>query len=564
MDERISIRTIDDLSTVKKAYSEGLGRYKYRILVCSGAGCISANCHAVKEALLKSLEENNLSGQVLVSETGCIGSCNLGPVMIIQPDGVVYVKLRAIDIPAIVTSHLVEGKVKLDRTYFDLELRQRVPNINDINFFKKQIKIALRNCGNIDYSSLNEYIANDGYLAIGKILGGMSREEVIGEIKLSGLRGRGGAGFPTGVKWEAGLNADGKDKYIVCNADEGDPGAFMDRSIIEGDPHTIIEGMMIGGYAIGASKGYAYIRAEYPLAVERFEAALEKAREAGLLGNNILGSGFDFDIEVRIGAGAFVCGEETALMASIEGKRGEPKQKPPFPFQKGLFRKPTIINNVETFANIPPIILKGSQWFAGFGTEKSKGTKVFALAGDVINTGLVEVPMGMSLREIIFGIGGGIPKNKEFKAAQTGGPSGGCITKDGLDTPLDYDSLARMGTIMGSGGLIVMNENNCMVDVAKFFMEFVQDESCGKCLPCRAGTKAMLEILERILNGNGEPGDIELLERLSASIKDTSMCGLGQTAPNPVLSTLKNFRDEYEEHISENKCRAGGSQKCQI
>lgn len=555
------IKSEKDLLDVARQYQERNSKYKYRILVCSGGGCISANCYEVKDALIQAIRDNGLEDDVLVSETGCIGTCNLGPVMVVMPEEVFYTRLKPKDIPDIVKSHLVEGNIKMDRTYFDMGVLKRVPYLKDISFFKNQVKIALRNCGMIDYASIEEYIAHDGYKAIAKVIREMSQEDVVQEIIKSGLRGRGGAGFPTGIKWDAGRKAPGATKYIICNADEGDPGAFMDRSILEGDPHSIIEGMMIGGYAIGASKGFVYIRAEYPIAVERLEHALKQAREAGLLGNSILGSGFSFDLEIRIGAGAFVCGEETALMASVEGKRGEPKQKPPFPFQKGLFTQPTIINNVETLANVAPIISNGSDWFGSFGTEKSKGTKVFALAGDIVNTGLVEVPMGMTLRDIIFGLGGGVPKKKEFKAAQIGGPSGGCIVKEDLDTPVDFDSLAKLGAIMGSGGLIVMNENNCMVDVAKFFMEFVQDESCGKCLPCRAGTKAMLDILDRILEGKGTPEDIEKLEKLGNTIKSTAICGLGQTAPNPVLSTLRYFKDEYEEHIANQPCRAGGNKK---
>lgn len=557
MSEVIFLKTVDDLANIKKSYNEKMDRYKYKVLVCSGAGCISSNCHTVRDALLKSLEDNNLKDKVAVTETGCIGTCDLGPVMVVMPEGVFYTKLSPADIPAIVASHLVAGKIKINNTYFDRKKGRHVPYLKDIDYFKEQVKIALRNCGNIDYSSLEEYVANDGYMAIAKVLNQMSPADVVDEMKKSGLRGRGGGGFPTGIKWEAGLKAEGNVKYIVCNADEGDPGAFMDRSILEGDPHSVIEGMMIAGYAIGASKGYVYVRAEYPLAVERLDYAIRKAREAGLLGKDILQSGFDFDLEIRIGAGAFVCGEETALMASIEGERGEPRQKPPFPFQRGLFGKPTIINNVETFANVPPIILNGSQWFAKFGTQGSKGTKVFALAGDINNTGIVEVPMGATLGDIIFNIGGGIPRRKEFKAAQTGGPSGGCITKEYLNTPVDYDSLVKLGAIMGSGGLISMDEDTCMVDMARFFMEFVQDESCGKCVPCRLGTKRMLEILERITKGEGQEGDIELLEELGYMVKEAAICGLGQTAPNPVLSTIKNFREEYEEHIKYRYCRAG-------
>ncbi|NSW89846.1 MAG: NADH-quinone oxidoreductase subunit NuoF [Firmicutes bacterium] len=553
----ILIRTKEDLIKIKENYINETRRYKYKIMVCSGAGCISSNCYAVKEALIKSLKENNMQNEVLVTETGCMGTCDLGPVMLVMPGGVFYTKLDPSIIPDIVSSHLVNGKIKIDNTYFDRKKNEYIPYLKDIDYFKDQVKIALRNCGNIAFSSLEEYIANDGYMALAKVLSGMSPEEVVEEIKKSGLRGRGGGGFPTGIKWQSGLNAEGSVKYIVCNADEGDPGAFMDRSILEGDPHSVIEGMLIGGYAIGACKGYVYVRAEYPLAVERLEDAIKKAREAGLLGENILQSGFDFDIEIRIGAGAFVCGEETALMESIEGNRGEPRQKPPFPFEKGLFDKPTIINNVETFANVPPIILKGSEWFAKYGTDKSKGTKVFALAGDINNTGIVEVPMGITVGDIIFNIGGGIPKKKEFKAAQTGGPSGGCLTREHLNTQIDYDSLTNLGTIMGSGGLIIMDEDTCMVDMARFFMEFVQDESCGKCVPCRLGTKRMLEILERIVKGEGREGDIELLEEIGYMVKEAAVCGLGQTAPNPVLSTIRNFREEYEEHIKHKYCRAG-------
>ncbi len=551
------IKTADDLAKVSKQFEDNQKKYEYRILICSGAGCISSNCQAVKEALLKALESLNLHDQVMVTETGCIGTCDLGPVMVVLPDEVFYTKLKPSDIPAIVYSHLITKKVKFDKTYYDKASGRNIPYLKDIKYFTEQQKIVLRNCGRINYASLEEYITRDGYKALAKAIKDMSPANVVEEVKHSGLRGRGGAGFSTGIKWESGLKAAGDEKYIVCNADEGDPGAFMDRSILEGDPHSIIEGMMIGGYAIGAHKGYVYVRAEYPLAVERLDLAIRNAREAGLLGKNILGTNFTFDIEIRIGAGAFVCGEETALMASIEGQRGEPRQKPPFPFQAGLFGKPTIINNVETFANVPPIILKGSQWFSGYGTEGSKGTKVFALAGDICNTGIVEVPMGVTLGQIIFDIGGGIPRKKGFKAAQTGGPSGGCITKDYLNTPIDYDSLVKLGAIMGSGGLITMDEDTCMVDMARFFMEFIQDESCGKCVPCRLGTKRMLEILERITRGEGREGDIELLIELGEMIKETAICGLGQTAPNPVLNMIHYFREEYEEHIKYKYCRAG-------
>lgn len=557
MRDAVMIKTAADLDRIKERFLNATRRYHYRVLVCAGGGCVSANCHAVKDALLQSIRDNHLEETVQVTETGCIGTCNLGPVMVVMPEEVYYTQLTPADIPGIVESHLAGGNVKTEHTYYDALLDKRVTHLKDIEFFRHQVKIALRNCGVIDYSSLEDYIAHDGYRAAAKALTGMTRQDVIEEVTRSGLRGRGGAGFPTGVKWKAGYEAKSSEKYIVCNADEGDPGAFMDRSLIEGDPHTVIEGILIGAYAIGAQKGYAYIRAEYPLAVERFNAALDQARAAGLLGKDIFSSGFDFEIEVRIGAGAFVCGEETALMASVEGNRGEPKQKPPFPFQKGLFGKPTIINNVETLADIPPIILKGSTWYAGYGTEKSKGTKVFALAGDINNTGLVEVPIGMSLRDIVFKIGGGIRDNKEFKAAQIGGPSGGCITVDYLDTPVDYDALTKLGAIMGSGGLIIMDENKCMVDVAKFFMEFIQDESCGKCVPCRLGTRRMKDILERITQGKGVRGDLEELDTLARDITASALCGLGQTAPNPILSTLRYFRNEYEAHIYGKTCATG-------
>ncbi len=599
-DQKIIIKNSSDLLTVREDYLKKQEGMKYRIQVCSGAGCISSNCHAVRDALAACMDEKGLSGSVEMIETGCIGTCDLGPVMVItgigdashvigssgSPDGdashissnsntsndrsnsdimsiqnnrnsVFYIKLTPQDIPAIVESHLVQGRILYDKTYFDSKKNKNTPFIDDIEYFKNQTKIALRNCGTIDYGSLEDYIAHDGYMAIARVLEGYTPQMAADEIKKSGLRGRGGAGFPTGIKLESGMKARDNVKYLVCNADEGDPGAFMDRSILEGDPHSVIEGMMIGGYIIGARKGYVYVRAEYPLAVERLDMAIKIAREAGLLGRNILEKGFDFDLEIRIGAGAFVCGEETALMASIEGQRGEPRQKPPFPFQKGLFGKPTIISNVETYANIAPIILKGSEWFSGIGTEKSKGTKVFALAGAINNTGIVEVPMGTALGDIIFNIGGGVRKNREFKAAQTGGPSGGCIKSENLNTPMDYESLTRLGAIMGSGGLITMDEDTCMVDMARYFMEFIQEESCGKCVPCRLGTKRMLEILERITRGHGEQGDIEELEELGAMIKEAAVCGLGQTAPNPVLSMINNFREEYEEHIRYKYCRAG-------
>jgi NADH-quinone oxidoreductase subunit F len=552
-----SIRSIEELTFLKNDTLKSLSGYKYVVQICGGAGCVSSGCQSVKDTLLKEIESRGLSNQVLVNVTGCIGTCALGPVMIVEPDGVFYTKLEEQDIANIVDSHFIGGVLFGKKTFVDKKSGKHIPYIKDIDFFNKQQKIALRNCGKIDYSSIEQYIANDGYFALAKSLKANNPDAVIEQVKKSGLRGRGGGGFPTGVKWEAGRKTPADSKYIVCNADEGDPGAFMDRSLIEGDPHSIIEGMMIGGYAIGASQGYVYIRAEYPLAIERLYEAIDQARVYGLLGKDILGSGFGFDIEIRIGAGSFVCGEETALMHSIEGKRGEPRQKPPFPFEKGLYGKPTIINNVETFANIAPIILNGGDWFASIGTKDSKGTKVFALAGNIQNTGLVEVPIGVSLGEIIYDIGGGIPKGRKFKAAQTGGPSGGCITQENLNIEIDYDNLKKLGTIMGSGGLIIMDEDACMVDVARFFMEFVQDESCGKCTPCRLGTKRMLEILERITHGQGREGDIELLEELGNTIKDTAICGLGQTGPNPVLSTIRYFRHEYEEHIHNKYCRSG-------
>jgi len=534
--------------------------YRSHVLVCAGAGCISSDCKSVQNALLANIDQYGLRKEVKVVETGCMGPCDLGPVVMVFPDGVFYRKLKPEDTEEIVSEHLLKGRVVSRLLHKPAGSTEHVAGYDELDFFKRQTRIALRNTGVINPESVEEYIARDGYRALGKVLSQMTPQQVVDSIKESGLRGRGGAGFPTGLKWEFTARAEGNPKYVVCNADEGDPGAFMDRSILEGDPHSVLEAMAICGYAIGSVKGYIYVRAEYPLAVERLELAINKAREYGLLGENIFGTGFSFDVEIRVGAGAFVCGEETALLASIEGRRGEPRPKPPFPAQEGLWGKPTVINNVETWANIPPIILNGAQWFASIGTEKSKGTKVFALAGKVNNTGLVEVPMGTTLREIIFDIGGGIAGGKKFKAVQTGGPSGGCIPEEYLDTPVDYDSLTKLGTIMGSGGMIIVDEDTCMVDLAKFFLEFVQDESCGKCAPCRVGTKRMLEILERITSGNGREGDIELLEELSRSIKNSALCGLGQTAPNPVLSTLRYFRDEYEAHIRDKQCPAGTCQ----
>jgi NADH-quinone oxidoreductase subunit F len=555
MVERIASR--DDLLKIKDEYDSYRNKYQYRVLVCGGAGCVSSGCGEIKAAIEDEIQKNGLSSDVSVYETGCMGTCAAGPVMLILPQKTFYTRLTPEIARNVVKSHIVDGKILTEHTFYDSSLQKHIPSIENIDFFREQVKIALRNCGLIPHDSIEAYISRYGYMAAQKAICEKTPREIVDEIKRSGLRGRGGAGFPTGLKLEAGLNAKAGQKYIVCNADEGDPGAFMDRSLIEGDPHSLIEGMIIGGYAIGATKGYVYVRAEYPIAIERLTAALDVARERGLLGGKLFGSDFEFDIEIRIGAGAFVCGEETALMNSIEGKRGEPRQKPPLPFQEGLFHRPTIISNVETFVNVPVIILNGADWYSQFGTEKSKGTKVFALAGDIVNTGIIEVPIGKPLGDILFKIGGGIIGKKKFKAAQIGGPSGGCVTPENLNTPTDYDSLTKIGAIMGSGGLIAMNEDTCMVDTARYFMDFIRHESCGKCTPCRVGTKRMLEILERITQGEGREGDIELLTELGEAIKDTAMCGLGQTAPNPVLSTIKFFREEYEEHIKNKYCRAG-------
>lgn len=531
--------------------------YRAHVLVCKGTGCTASGSENVMEAFQKEIEKRGLSKEVRVVQTGCLGLCELGPNVLIYPEGSYYCRVKADDIPEIVEEHLIKGRIVERLLYKEHLTEERLRSLTDIDFYKKQKRLALRNCGVINPEVIEEYIANDGYRALAKVLTQMTPQEVIDEVKKSGLRGRGGGGFPTGNKWQFAANAKGDIKYVVCNADEGDPGAFMDRSVLEGDPHSVLEAMEIAGYAIGASEGYIYVRAEYPIAVKRLEIAIQQAREHGLLGKNILGTGFNFDIFLRLGSGAFVCGEETALLASVEGRRGEPRPRPPFPANEGLWGKPTIINNVETYANIPEIILKGAEWFAGIGTEKSKGTKVFAVGGKINNTGLVEIPMGTTLREVIFEIGGGIPNGKKFKAVQTGGPSGGCIPASLLDMPIEYDTLIQAGSMMGSGGMIVMDEDNCMVDIAKFFLTFTQDESCGKCPPCRIGTKRMLEILERITNGEGREGDIELLENLAKSIKASALCGLGQTAPNPVLSTIRYFRDEYEAHIKEKRCPAG-------
>jgi len=531
--------------------------YRSHVLVCGGTGCTSSGSVPVQEALNKEIKKHNLDKEIKVVQTGCLGLCELGPIIIVYPEGSMYCQVTPEDIPELVEEHLVKGRILERLLYKEKATDEKARSITEIDFYKKQKRIALRNCGIINPEVIEEYIARDGYQALGKVLTEMTPEEVIDVVKKSGLRGRGGAGFPTGLKWEFTRKAKGDQKYVICNADEGDPGAFMDRSALEGDPHSVLEAMAIAGYAVGANQGYIYIRAEYPIAVKRLEIAIEQAKKMGLLGKNIFGSGFDFDIELRLGAGAFVCGEETALIASIEGKRGEPRPKPPFPANEGLWGKPTLINNVETLANIPPIILNGPEWFASIGTENSKGTKVFALAGKVNNTGLVEIPMGTTLRELVYEIGGGIPGGKKFKAAQTGGPSGGCIPAEHLDVPIDFESLKKVGSIMGSGGMIIMDEDTCMVDIAKFFLQFTQDESCGKCPPCRIGTKRMLEILERITQGKGEKGDIEKLESLAKNIQNSALCALGQTAPNPVLSTLRYFRDEYEAHINDKKCPAG-------
>jgi NADP-reducing hydrogenase subunit HndC len=531
-------------------------RIRSQVLVCAGAGCISSNCKAVQSALLDELKILGIEDEIKVVETGCMGPCDLGPIMVVYPEGIFYCKLVPEDAREIAREHLLKGRIVPRLLYHVPGTGEVSQEKDEIGFFEGQTRIVLRNTGLINPDIIEEYIGRNGYVALGTVLSKMKPDEVIDVIKKSGLRGRGGGGFPTGLKWEFAAKASGSPKYVVCNADEGDPGAFMDRSVLEGDPHSIIEAMVIAGYAIGSNQGYVYVRAEYPLAIQRLGYAIEKAREFGLLGKDIFGSGFDFDMEIRIGAGAFVCGEETALLASIEGKRGEPKPKPPYPANEGLWGKPTLINNVETFANIPPIIEKGWEWFASIGTEKSKGTKVFALAGNVATSGLVEVPMGTTLGTIVFGLGGGIPKGKAFKAAQTGGPSGGCLTTQHLDLPMDYESLTAAGSMMGSGGLIVMDEDACMVDVAKYFLDFTVDESCGKCPPCRIGTKRMYEILSRITEGKGEEGDLEKLETLAVTIKAASLCGLGQTAPNPVLSTIKYFRDEYEAHIKEKRCPA--------
>ena len=531
--------------------------FRSHVLVCGGTGCTSSGSETLLKLLEEKLVEHGLDKEIKAIRTGCFGLCEAGPVVIVYPEGTFYSRVAPRDIEEIVTEHLLKGRVVKRLLHHDKQAETAVDlSLDEMPFYKHQTRIALRNCGVIAPENIDEYLAFDGYKALEKCLLHSTPEDVITSVIASGLRGRGGGGFPTGVKWQLAAKSKSDTKYIICNADEGDPGAFMDRSVLEGDPHSVLEAMAIAGYAIGANEGYIYVRAEYPIAVNRLQIAISQAKAYGLLGRDILGSGFDFDIHIRLGAGAFVCGEETALMVSIEGRRGEPHPKPPFPAVKGLFGMPSNINNVETLANIPPIILKGPEWFRSMGTEKSPGTKVFALGGKINNTGLVEVPMGTPLRTVIYDIGGGIPGGKKFKAVQTGGPSGGCIPAELLDVPIEYDSLTQIGSMMGSGGMIVMDEDNCMVDIARFFLDFTVDESCGKCTPCRIGTKRMLEILNRIVAGKGKEGDIEKLEKLAHTIKATALCGLGQTAPNPVLSTIRFFREEYESHIRDHKCPA--------
>jgi NADH:ubiquinone oxidoreductase subunit F (NADH-binding)/(2Fe-2S) ferredoxin/Pyruvate/2-oxoacid:ferredoxin oxidoreductase delta subunit len=532
--------------------------YRSNVLVCGGTGCTSSHSDVIMEKFREEIKAKGLEKEVNVIQTGCFGLCSLGPIVVVYPEGAFYSKVTPEDVPEIVEEHLLKGRLVKRLLYQETVTDDNtVKSLNETKFYAKQMRIALRNCGVINPEVIEEYIARDGYAALGKVLTEMTPDQLIQEMLDSGLRGRGGAGFPTGLKWKFAKANNAEQKYVCCNADEGDPGAFMDRSVLEGDPHSVLEAMEIAGYAIGSNQGYIYVRAEYPIAVKRLQIAIDQARENGLLGKDIFGTGFDFDIELRLGAGAFVCGEETALMRSIEGKRGEPRVRPPFPAAKGLFDVPTILNNVETYANVPVIILKGAKWFKSIGTEKSAGTKVFALGGKINNTGLVEVPMGTTLREIVEDIGGGIPNGHKFKAAQTGGPSGGCIPASKIDVKIDYDNLISIGSMMGSGGLIVMDETTCMVDIAKFFLKFTVDESCGKCTPCRVGTKRLLEILEKITSGNGTMQDLDKLEELANYIKDNSLCGLGQTAPNPILSTLHYFRDEYVAHVVDHRCPAG-------
>lgn len=533
--------------------------YRAHVLVCCGTGCTSSQSPRIIEKFEEQLNDHKITKEVKVVKTGCFGLCAEGPIVVVYPEGVMYFRVEPVDVEEIVAEHLVKGRyVHRLMTVSHEKKVEHARNVEESDFFKKQLRVALRNCGIINPELIEEYIAHDGYRALGQILTEKIKPlDVVDMIKKSGLRGRGGGGFPTGLKWEFAAKQQNDQKYVCCNADEGDPGAFMDRSILEGDPHSVVEAMAIAAYAIGANQGFVYVRAEYPIAVERLQLAIDQAREYGLVGKNIFDRGFDFDIDIRLGAGAFVCGEETALMRSIEGKRGNPTPRPPFPAVKGLFGKPTILNNVETYANIPAIINNGPEWFSAMGTERSKGTKVFALGGKVNNVGLVEIPMGTTVREIVYDIGGGIPGNKAFKSVQTGGPSGGCIPASLLDVPIDYDNLIAAGSMMGSGGMIVMDEDTCMVDIAKFFLEFTVEESCGKCAPCRIGTRRMLEMLEKITSGNGSMTDVDNLERIAVSIKEGSLCALGQTAPNPILSTLKHFREEYIEHVTEKKCRCG-------
>ena len=565
---------IEDLNKIKKEYQqlveirrivanegEKLSKktgYRKQVLVCGGTGCTSSGSQKVIDALNKSLKANGLEKEILVVRTGCFGLCSLGPIMIVYPEGAFYSQATPEGVERIVKEHLKDGNVVKELLYQETVHEDgSIISLYETNFYKKQLRVALRNCGVIDPENINEYIASDGYQALAKVLTQMTPDDVINEITASGLRGRGGGGFPTGRKWSFAKASVNDVKYVCCNADEGDPGAFMDRSILEGDPQCIIEAMIIAGYAIGAHQGFVYIRAEYPIAVNRLQKAIEQAREIGFLGKDIFGSGFDFDMEIRLGAGAFVCGEETALMTSIEGNRGEPRPRPPFPAVKGLFGKPTVLNNVETYANIAQIILKGSKWFSSMGTPSSPGTKVFALGGKITNVGLVEIPMGTTLREIVEEIGGGIPNGKKFKAAQTGGPSGGCIPALHIDTPIDYDSLIALGSMMGSGGMIILDEDTCMVDIAKFYLEFTVDESCGKCTPCRVGTRRLLQFLDKITSGKGEMEDLEKIDELSRHMQTSSLCALGQTAPNPVLSTMNYFKDEYIAHIKDKTCPAG-------
>lgn len=535
--------------------------YRKNVLICGGTGCTSSSSEVLISTMKEELKKRGIENEINVVRTGCFGLCALGPIMIIYPEGCFYSRVKVENIPTIVEEHLVKGNIVRELLYQETVDGDNIKSLNETAFYAKQKRVALRNCGVINPENIREYIAVDGYKALNKVLTEMTPQDVIATVKASGLRGRGGGGFPTGLKWQFAAANEADQKYVCCNADEGDPGAFMDRSVLEGDPHVVLEAMAIAGYAIGATQGYIYVRAEYPIAVKRLQIAIKQAREYGMLGKNIFGTGFEFDVELRLGAGAFVCGEETALMTSIEGKRGEPRPRPPFPAVKGLFGKPTILNNVESYANIPRIILNGAEWFASMGTEKAKGTKVFALGGKINHTGLVEIPMGTTLREVVEEIGGGIPNGKKFKAAQTGGPSGGCIPAKYFDIPLDYDNLISIGSMVGSGGLIIMDEDSCMVDIAKFFLEFTVDESCGKCTPCRIGTRRLLEILEKITSGNGTLEDIDKMEELCYYIKANSLCGLGQTAPNPILSTLRYFRDEYVAHVVDKTCPAGVCKK---